>query len=200
MKLWTDVLSKNNIKINDQEKVEQVTRINGYFEITSSKGIYKTNNVLLAIGRRGSPKKLGIPGESKEKVYYRLLEPELIHNQKILIVGGGDSAIESALLLKDQGNQVSISYRNDCFSRLKPKNFEKIDEAIKNKEIEVLFNSNVIEILDDEVKLSIVDADQNHVISNNIVYIFAGGELPAKFLEKIGIEISKKFGEAILKH
>lgn len=200
MNLWTDVLSKNNININDQEKVEGINRNNDYFEVISSKNNYKANYVLLAIGRRGSPRKLGVPGESKEKVYYRLLEPELIHNQQILIVGGGDSAIESALLLRDESNEVSISYRSENFSRLKPKNHERIDEAFKNGTIKFMFNSNVVEILDEKVKLSIVDSDQNIEIPNNLVYIFAGGELPSKFLEKIGIEVSKKFGEAILKH
>jgi thioredoxin reductase/NAD-dependent dihydropyrimidine dehydrogenase PreA subunit len=200
MNLWTDVLSRNNIKINDQEKVEEIKRGNDYFEIKSSKNDYKANYVLLSIGRRGSPKKLGVPGESKEKVYYRLLEPELIHNQKILIVGGGDSAIESALLLKEEANEVSISYRSESFSRLKPKNQERIEEAIKNKSIKVIYNSNVVEILDDKVILFIVDSDQKMEISNNLVYIFAGGELPTKFLEKIGIEVSRKYGEIILKH
>jgi thioredoxin reductase (NADPH) len=200
MNLWTDVLSRNNIKINDQEKVEEIKRGNDYFEVKSSKNDYKANYILLSIGRRGSPKKLGVPGESKEKVYYRLLEPELIHNQKILIVGGGDSAIESALLLKDEANEVSISYRSESFSRLKPKNQERIEEAIKNKSIKVIYNSNVVEILDDKVILFIVDSDQKMEISNNSVYIFAGGELPTKFLEKIGIEVSRKYGEIILKH
>jgi thioredoxin reductase (NADPH) len=196
MKLWTDVLSKNDIKINDQEKVEGIKKAKDYFEVSTTKNLYKSNYVLLAIGRRGSPRKLEVPGEIKEKVYYRLLEPELIHNQKILIVGGGDSAIEAALMLNDEANEVTISYRAESFSRLKPGNFEKIS---KNESIKVQFNSNVIEILDEKVILSV---DANHIIEipNNIVYIFAGGELPTKFLEKVGIEVSKKFGEAILKH
>jgi thioredoxin reductase (NADPH) len=199
MNLWMDVLSKNNIKINDQEKVDGITRTKEYFEVVTSKSSYSSNHILLAIGRRGSPRKLGVPGEIKEKVYYRLLEPELIHNQKILIVGGGDSAIESALMLNDEANEVTISYRAESFSRLKPKNFEKINESLKNGAIKVQFNSNVIEIHDEKVILSV---DSNHIIEipNNIVYIFVGGELPTKFLEKIGIEVSKKFGEAILKH
>ena len=198
--LWKEVLSKNSIKINDQEKVEEIKRGNDYFEVISSKNNYRVNNILLAIGRRGSPKKLGIPGETKEKVYYRLLEPELIHNKKILIVGGGDSAIESALLLRDGSNEVSISYRSENFSRLKPKNHERIEEAIKKKTVIVIYNSNVVEILDDKVILSVSNSDQKIEISNNLVYIFAGGELPTKFLEKIGIEVSKKYGEVILKH
>lgn len=200
MNLWTDVLAKNNIKINDQEKVEKINKEDEFFEVISSKNNYNVNYVLLAIGRRGSPKKLGVPGESKEKVYYRLLEPELIHDQNILIVGGGDSAIESALLLKDENNEVTISYRSAGFSRLKPKNQEKIEEAINNKTIAVIYNSTIVEILDNLVVLSTDDGNHKIEISNNLVYIFAGGELPTNFLEKIGIEVSRKYGEIILKH
>ena len=200
MNLWSEVLAKNNIAINDQEKVESIDKANGCFEVVTSKRSYKVNSILLAIGRRGSPRKLGVQGESKEKVYYRLLEPELIHNQKILIVGGGDSAVESALLLKDEANEITISYRAETFSRLKPKNLERINEAIDKGEIAVHFNSVVLEILDDKVLLSINGSIQPFEINNNLVYIFAGGELPTKFLEKIGITVSTKYGETVLKH
>ena len=200
LKLWENVLASDNIKIQDQEKVEKIFRYDDYFEVTTNKNSYKTNSVLLAIGRRGSPRKLGVPGEVKEKVHYRLLEPELIHNQKILIVGGGDSAVETALLLKDEANEVTISYRSESFSRLKQKNLDKITEAISAGKIKVLYNSNVVEILDNKVVLEICDSDRRLEIQNNLVYIFAGGELPTKFLEKIGIGITTKYGEAILKH
>jgi thioredoxin reductase/Pyruvate/2-oxoacid:ferredoxin oxidoreductase delta subunit len=200
MNLWTDILIKNDIKINDQEKVEGIDKYDDYFEVATSQRNYKVNYVLLAIGRRGSPRKLGIPGEAKEKVYYRLLEPEVIHKQNILIIGGGDSAVESALLLNDEENNVTISYRSENFSRLKPKNLEKINDAVEKGKIKVLFNSKVVEIFDENVVISINDSDQLIEIKNNLVYIFAGGELPTKFLEKIGIEVSTKFGEVILKH
>jgi thioredoxin reductase len=116
----------------------------------------------------------------------------------VLIVGGGDSAIESALLLADENNNVSISYRSDSFARLKPKNLERITNAIESKNIKVFYSSNVKDIKDESVILNINDADKE--IKNDLVFIFAGGELPTKFLEKIGITITKKFGEAILKH
>jgi thioredoxin reductase (NADPH) len=196
--LWIKILSKNNISVNQQEKVETIEKINDYFLVTTDKEKYKSNSVILCIGRRGSPRKLGVPGEEKEKVAYRLLEPELIHDQKILVVGGGDSAIESALLLMEENNKVSISYRSDKFSRLKPKNLEKINNAINSKKIKVFYNSNVKEIKDKSVILQIEDSEKE--IDNNRVYIFAGGELPTRFLEKIGIKVTKKFGEAILKH
>ena len=195
--LWVGILAKNNISINEQEKVESIEKINDYFRVSTNKENYKSNSVILCIGRRGSPRKLGVTGEEREKVAYRLLEPELIHNQKILIVGGGDSAIESALLLMED-NEVSISYRSDKFSRLKPKNLNKITIASRDKKIKLFYNSNVKEIKDKSVILQIEEKQKE--IDNDLVYIFAGGELPTKFLEKIGIKIDKKFGEAILKH
>jgi thioredoxin reductase (NADPH) len=200
IEMWTDVLSKNNITINEQEKVEKIEKQNEIFLVQTNKNHYTTKSVLLAIGRRGSPRKLNVPGEEKEKVYYRLLEPEMIHNQKILVVGGGDSAIESALLLADENNKVTLSYRGDSFSRLKPKNHEKINNASRGGKVKIILNSEVSEILDKSVILRVKDSSDLKVLENDLVYIFAGGILPTKFLEDIGIRITKKFGEAILKH
>ncbi|HMU42276.1 MAG TPA: NAD(P)-binding domain-containing protein [Ignavibacteriaceae bacterium] len=197
--LWNEVLSKNNIQINEHERVEQIQKVDDHFIVKTSVGHYTCKAVLLAIGRRGTPRKLGVPGEEKEKVYYRLLEPELIHQKNILVVGGGDSAIESAILLADEHNEVTLSYRNENFSRLKPRNQENIDTAVREGKIKIIFNSNVSEILDTAV---ILNTNDGKIISleNDLVYVFAGGELPTKFLEKIGISITKKFGDAILKH
>jgi len=198
--LWNEILSKNNITVNQLEKVESIEKSQDYFEVKTSKGSYTTNGIVLAIGRRGSPRKLNVPGEEKEKVYYRLLEPEHIKDQRVLVVGGGDSAIESAILLADEGNGVTLSYRADSFSRIKPRNLERINEYNKSEKISVLFKSNVIEITDSEVHIAIEGYEELQKLRNDLVYIFAGGELPTKFLEKIGIGITKKFGEAILSH
>ena len=200
LEIWQNVLSINHITINEQEKVEKIVSQAGILTVQTTKDNYTTKSVLLAIGRRGSPRKLGVPGEEKEKVAYRLLEPEMIHNQKILVVGGGDSAIESALLLADENNKVTLSYRSDSFSRLKPKNEEKINNAIRSGKVKVILKSEVSEILDASVILKLQDSDEPLAMENNLVYIFAGGILPTKFLEDIGIRITKKFGEAILKH
>jgi thioredoxin reductase (NADPH) len=197
--LWRKVLSQNQITIKENTKVEIIRPENGHFKIEDKNGEeYTANNVLISIGRRGTPRKLNVSGEETEKVAYRLLEPEDIHGKDILVVGGGDSAIESALILADHNN-VTLSYRNDVFQRIKPKNNERINEAIVQKEIDVLFSSNVLEIKENEVLLT--DKDGKIIIlKNDMVYIFAGGELPTQFLEKSGIMITKKFGEAILKH
>jgi len=117
----------------------------------------------------------------------------------VLVVGGGDSAIESALLLAEQ-NRVILSYRSDSFKRLKPKNNERILEAIERKDIEVKFSTNVRSIREKDVTLTQAHDGQDITIDNDLVYIFAGGELPTEFLQKIGIKITRRFGYAILKH
>ena len=198
--LWQTVLSKNKITINEQEKVTAIEKNNGIFTLTTSKETYNSKTILLAIGRRGSPRKLGVKGEDKEKVAYRLLEPELIHNQKILVIGGGDSAIEAALLLAGEGNDVALSYRGESFSRIKPRNLELINEFSLDGKVEVLLKSVVKEINNNAVILNLSDENEDIELPNDLVYVFAGGELPTVFLEKIGVRITKKFGEAILKH
>lgn len=200
LELWKNVLSKNKITIKEQAKVLEIVKQNSMFVVKTNDDHYTSKGIILAIGRRGSPRKLDVPGENKEKVFYRLIEPELIHNKHVLVVGGGDSAVESAMLLADEKNRVTLSYRSETFSRLKPKNLERINKYIQAKKIKALFNSNVKEILDDSVVFTINNSSDDLNIKNDLTYIFAGGILPISFLENIGIKITKKFGDAILKH
>jgi len=198
--LWEKVLSKNSISIIENTKVESIVWKSGSFEVVTSSGdTFMTKKVLLAIGRRGTPRKLNIPGEQLQKVAYRLLEPELVEGKKVVVVGGGDSAIESALQLMDR-NTVHLVYRGDAFGRIKPKNNEKIKKAIAEKTVTVLFNTNLTSIEEDSVNYKAADTEQIIKLDNDLVYILAGGELPTGFLEKSGIQITRKFGEAILKH
>lgn len=198
--LWTDVLGKNDIQIKENSKVESIKFRDFRFEIeTTTKDIFTARKVILAIGRRGTPRKLNIPGEMSSKVAYRLLEPELIENKKIVVVGGGDSAIESAMLLAEQ-NQVILSYRGEAFGRIKPGNNIRIKEAISQNQLDVRFNTTLKSIEEETVTISDSNSGKVYTIENELVYIFAGGELPTQFLENAGIRITKKFGEAILKH
>jgi len=199
LKLWYSIFQKYSIKINENEKVLDIKKENDVFTVVTNKNSYTSASVLLAIGRRGSPRKLNVLGEEKPKVFYRLLDPELIQNKDVLVVGGGDSAIEAALMLANEGNRVTISYRSEKFSRLKEKNFQLIHEAINNNQVKAIYNSNVKQIFDDYV---ILQTNENNEIKikNDLVYVFIGGELPNQFLEKIGIKITKKYGEVILSH
>ena len=197
--LWQSALKKNNISIQENSKVESITSENGIFRVTTLQGeLFTCESVLLAIGRRGTPRKLNIPGEMKEKVAYRLMEPEIISGKDIIVVGGGDSAIESALLLVDNNN-VTISYRNEVFNRLKPANTDALNKAIADNRLQVMFSTNLISIEDDTVTIKFGKSGEIKKLKNDLVYIFAGGELPTQFLEKAGITVTKKFGETVLK-
>lgn len=198
LQLWKKVISKHNLKIIENTKVESIIPIeNDTFKIITNSGDeYICNNVLLSTGRRGTPRKLNIPGEESQKVAYRLLEPEQISGKKIIVVGGGDSAIESALLLKDD-NDVTLSYRKDKFARLKPKNKEKILDATKDKSIHVMFNSNLVSLDNDSALIKKDEDNAVEQIDNDLVYIFAGGELPTTFLQNAGVAITKRFGYVV---
>lgn len=198
--LWQTVFKKNNISVQENSKVEGIVNEEGIFRLTTLQGENITAaRVLLTIGRRGTPRKLGVPGEMKEKVAYRLLEPEMISGKHIMVVGGGDSAVESALMLADN-NHVTLSYRNEVFNRLKPGNSMAINKAMAEGKLEVKFNSNMVSIEDETVTFAIGKDGERTTIPNDQVYIFAGGELPTQFLEKAGIRITKKFGETVMKH
>jgi thioredoxin reductase (NADPH) len=201
LQLWHKVIAEHNIKIIENTKVEDIIAAkNDTFKIITKNGQeFSCNAVLLSIGRRGSPRKLNIPGENSSKVAYRLLEPERISNKKIMVVGGGDSAIESDLLLKDH-NEVILSYRNDKFSRLKPKNKDKINEAIGDGTVKVLFNSNLQSIHEDHILIKINENEPIKKVANDLIYIFAGGELPTAFLQKAGVQITKRFGHIVKKY
>jgi thioredoxin reductase (NADPH) len=198
--LWKQVIKKYDIELKENSKVEGIFEENGHYRVETLSGEKFTSKyILLSIGRRGSPRKLGVPGETLEKVAYRLLEPEDIKDKHILVVGGGDSAIESALMLAQQ-NHVMLAYRSEAFSRIKPKNNTKINEAITEGRVDVRFNTNVVEIDKDVVTIKSSQDTEHQKIKNDLVYIFAGGEMPTEFLEKVGLKITKKFGEAIMKH
>ena len=200
LNLWKEVIMKNHIDVRENSRVESVIPMDKGFVIRTLNGDeFTSRKVLLAIGRRGSPRKLNIPGEDSLKVAYRLLEPEQISGRNIIVVGGGDSAIESALLLADN-NKVTLSYRSNVFGRLKPKNNEKIKAAMSENRVNILFNTDLTFIDDQQVGMVKNDTGEKLVLDNDLVYIFAGGELPTGFLEKTGIRITKKFGEAILEH
>ena len=200
LKIWEDALSKNDIVIQEKTKVEEIKPVQGHFLLRTNLGIdYTAKNVLLAIGRQGSPRKLNIPGEMTEKVAYRLLEPELVHEKKVVVVGGGDSAVEAALSLIDE-NEVILSYRKDKFSRIKPKNREKILAAIEDNKLRMIYNSNLVRINPDNVIIRIDGQEEVLSVLNDLVYIFAGGELPTQFLQKAGVEITRRFGYTMKKY
>lgn len=200
LKVWLDLLRDNSIKVEEHCKVEGIQSLNPYhFKVeTSQKGAIESAAVLLAIGRRGTPRKLGIPGEESTKVAYRLLDSEQIEGQKIMVVGGGDSAVESALLLMDR-NEVILSYRKEHFARIKRQNQIKLEQAIAEGKIEAKLSTNLKAINPETVLLQNAE-EKEELIQNDKVYIFIGGELPLPFLQQCGISIEKTFGKVVKQH
>lgn len=193
MDFWLGVQKKTGLKIKSSERMDEVINEGKYFTIKTTKGTYKTRNLLLCIGRRGTPRKLGVPGEEQTKVVYRLIDPEQYQNQHVLVVGGGDAALEAATSIADEpGTTVTISYRSGSFSRAKEKNRKKIDSARDAGKLNVLLSSNVKKITKDKVNID--QEGKMHTIKNDGVIVCAGGILPTPFLKKIGINVETKHG------
>jgi len=195
LEFWQKVEKDTGININYRERVESVTQLETGFEVKTTKSVYKTHSILLAIGRRGTPRKLGVPGEEQTKVVYRLIDPEQYKGQHVLVVGGGDSALEAATSIAEEpGTTVTLSYRSEAFARAKEKNRQKVSLAEAEGNLKVLFKSNVKEITKD--KVSIDQQGEIIEIQNDGIIVSAGGILPTPFLKEIGIEIETKFGTA----
>ncbi len=193
LEFWTEIVDQTDLKINFHERVENIERIGKGFLIKTTKGEYKTLNILLAIGRRGTPRKLGVEGEELPKVVYRLIDPEQYQGKHVLVVGGGDSALEAATSIASESDTtVSLSYRSEAFSRAKEKNREKVKAAVDTGRLSLYMKSNVLRITEDKVILS--QEGEKHEIKNDAVIICAGGILPTQFLKDCGIEVETKFG------
>ena len=195
LKMWLAIEKKTQLKINYKEKMDDIKPTDNGFEVITNKQTYHTRAILLTIGRRGTPRKLGVPGEELPKVIYNLMDPAEFAGKHVLIVGGGDSALEAALSIADeQDTHVTISYRSESFSRAKQKNQEKIAAAVKNGNLKLILPSTVKIIDHDSVTLNI--GDNEETVKNDGIIVCAGGVLPTPFLKQIGIEVETKHGQA----
>ena len=195
LEFWNGVVAKTGLQIGFRERMEAIEATEQGFVVTTNRGQYAARSVLLAMGRRGTPRKLGVPGEESPKVVYRLIDPEQYKGQAVLVVGGGDSALEAAIAIAEQPQtQVTLSYRSAAFSRVKQKNRMLLEQAEKAGRIQVLLNSEVKEIRDAQVLIEAQGAVQT--LANDAVIVCAGGLLPTPLLQKIGIRFETKFGTA----
>ena len=195
LEFWQGVVEKTGLTIAFRERMESV-QINGDgFLVTTNKGRYTTRSVLLAIGRRGTPRKLGVPGEELSKVVYRLVDPAQYEGQTVLVVGGGDSALEAAIALAETpGTEVILSYRSEAFSRVKQKNRNQLDALEASGRLRVMLKSKVRHI--DPQAVEIEWQGTPVVYRNDAVIVCAGGELPTPLLQKMGVHFETKHGKA----
>ena len=196
VELLTDVVETSGIEISSPERVDAVVTEGKGFVVTTDKRELRPTRVLLCVGRRGTPRRLDVPGDEAEKVAYRLIDPELYQHQHILVVGGGDSALEAACSLADQtGNTVALSYRKTVINRPKPANRERLSQCCEAGKVRLLLGSTVQRVELDRVVLN--HGDEEVVLANDFVFVFAGGIMPTKFLSKAGISMQRHFGERI---
>lgn len=192
---WQDVLKRFPLPVTYGERVEHIARMDRGFEVRTTAGVRSAATVLLAIGRRGTPRKLGVAGEDQSKVVYRLIDPAQYKGQRVLVVGGGDSALEAAAeIASEPGTTVTMSYRGDAFGRAKPKNRKRVDDMVADGKIDLKLSSKVIGVGADDVTLDV--ARQRQTIGNDAIIVCAGGLLPTQFLRDIGINVETKHGSA----
>ncbi len=191
---WQRVVRQYCPRIHFEERVVRVAPSGDGFEVATTRGLYRARSVLLAIGRRGTPRRLGVPGEELAKVVYRLSDPAQYRGQHVLVVGGGDSALEAAAAIAKESGTVTLSYRGDGFARAKMKNRRAVEEAVRCGQLRVLLGSSVLRIAASSVDLEY--GGQQFQLQNDAVIVCAGGILPTAFLKSIGIEVETKHGTA----
>ncbi len=194
LEVWKKVEEQSGVNIRYKEKMDNIQPSDNGFIVTTSKAQYPAKTVLLCIGRRGTPRKLGVPGEEgSPKVVYILRDPELYRGQKVCVVGGGNSALEAAVSLSEEpGTQVILSHRSNSFSSANKKNRDKLTAAEKKGQLKVMLKSVIKEIKPDSIVLD--QEGQLIEVENDIVIVNAGGVLPTPFLKQIGVLVETKFG------
>ena len=192
LETWTKIEADHQLNIRYYESVTSIVPEGKGFKVTTTRGEYTAGTVLLAIGRRGTPRKLGVPGEELPKVVYRLIDPQQYKGHKVIVVGGGDSALEAAASIAEEGGEVILSYRGEAFQRAKPRNRDRVQKAQEGGRLQVMLNSQIKAITSDKAQLSVsgvmVEVDNDDIIVN------AGGILPTDFLKRVGIDVATKYG------
>jgi thioredoxin reductase/NAD-dependent dihydropyrimidine dehydrogenase PreA subunit len=197
LELMEGLVARHGLDIRFSEKAKGVRRReDGVFEVESAAGtVHPGRYVILALGRRGTPRKLGVPGEELPKVMYRLIDAESYKDQKVLVVGGGDSAVEAAVGLAHQpGNEVTLSYRRDKLVRIKKKNEERLAPLLASGRVKPLFGSQVAEVTPERVRLKV--GSEVRELENDYVFVFAGGEPPFEFLKQCGVRFGGEEAKA----
>jgi len=191
IKVWQAVVDRTGLAIRTGARVSGVSKESGVFTVATEGGSFRARHVVLAIGRRGTPRRLGVAGEDLPNVFYDIVEMEAFARSRVLVVGGGDSAVESALGLANQaGTEVTLSYRGEAFARIKDRNRAKLEAEVARGRVQVLLRSEAREIRSGSVLLTVAGAAQE--IPNDYVIIRIGGEPPHDFLRRAGVRIVEK--------
>lgn len=193
---WNQIRERSGLKISENCRFESLQKLdNGNFEVKTSNGVVTAKKVILALGVRGSPRKLGLPNEDLPKVTYNLSDPEEYTQQSVVVVGGGNAGVEAAQALASGKllNTVHLLVRGASFDRCNEDNQIRIFDLEKQGRVQIWYNSSIKEI--NEKTVSIKKNEEVVEIKNDFLFVFAGAEVPFKFLMSLGVNIDKKFGE-----
>ena len=198
MALWGRLIVEQALPLESGQRFESLAReADGGFLLRTQERELRASNVCLAIGRRGTPRQLGVPGEELPKVGYSLLDAHSYRDRRILVVGGGDSAVEAAIALAEQpGNRVVLSYRKPGFFRVSSRNERRLAQHAKGGRLHVVFESEVRSISPDSVELARGPNGETARIANDDVFIMAGGVTPLGLLERAGVSFDPALRES----
>ncbi len=192
---WQAIVDRVGLAIDFNTRMDRLVPHGSGYRVETGAGTFETRTVLLAIGRRGTPRKLGVPGEALSKVVYRLIEPQQYRGQNVLVVGGGDSAVEAAVACSTQpGTTVTLAYRGDAFARVKPANRQRLEAAVAAGAVDLRLRTEVQSVLADGVEL--VAEGTVTVLANDAVIVQTGGVLPTALLRELGVTVETKYGTA----
>ena len=192
---WHQIVRENGLEVRTEEGLKSLERErDGAFRVVSDKGEHRARRIVLATGQRGNPRKLRVKGEEGERVYHRLYAPRHYKDQAVLVVGGGNSAVEAALVLAEQ-NRVRLSYRGSEFSRLFKDNERKLNAAVAEKRIDLLLNSNVLEFGERVARLEIDRGGHQESVEvpYDHAFVLIGAELPVTFLKSLGVKMENEW-------
>ena len=197
---WHEIVQENHLDLRTDESVLRCEKQDGIFNVTTTKVQYRSKRVVLATGQRGNPRRLEIPGEEREQVYHRLYSPRKYKNENILVIGGGNSAIEAAVTLSEQ-NHVYLSYRGNEIRRAFKDNHRKLDEAVAAGRIELLLNSTVKEFGKKESVLRIARSGQDEIqnLPYDHAFVLIGADIPREFLKSLGLKMENEWEGSLLR-
>lgn len=193
--MFERIIARHDIRLEPGMRVEQISRQDdGSFIVESGETKVHARKVMLSIGRRGTPRKLGVPGEHLPHVRYTMTEPDTYTGQRVLVVGGGNSAVETACLLAElPQTQVSLSYRGNSPDRANAANRERFEALVSENKLQAIANSTVSEITPEYALLTRKESEVR--IPADAVIVQIGGELPSDLLKHYGVSLERHFGE-----
>ncbi|HSR68768.1 MAG TPA: NAD(P)-binding domain-containing protein [Acidobacteriota bacterium] len=197
---WHRIVEENGLDVKVEEGLEKAERQDGLFHARTSKGnLYKAKRLVLATGMRGNPRKLEVPGEDQERVYHRLYSPKQYENEEILVVGGGNSAVEAALTLSER-NKVVVSYRGGEFSRVFKENKKELDQAISQGRIQVIFHSQVTRFGQGQTELTVDRGghEEEKTVRSDHAFVLIGSQVPVEFLKGLGVRMENEWSGSAL--